>query len=193
MALIKYQFPEAFQEKYIICCCQGPYRGSKIFDKGGMMIKLFSWALDKEKEQRIEILQKVHLFKGLRRNHLMKLLVDLVEKEYEPGELIFSEGEIGKALYIILDGSVTLTKKSKGERVVLAELPSGSYFGELALIDQMPRFATASAEERTTLLIMYKSYFDDLIKGNTAISSRVLLNLVGLVSAYVRKNHDERS
>jgi len=157
------------------------------------MIKLFSWAIDKEKERRVEILQKVHLFKGLRRNHLMKLLVDLVEKEYEPGELIFSEGEIGKALYIILDGSVAIAKKCKGERVVLAELPAGSYFGELALIDQMPRFAAASAKERTTLLIMYKSYFDDLIKGNTTISSRVLLNLVGLVSAYVRKNHDERS
>jgi len=156
-----------------------------------MMLKLFSWALDKEKERRVKILQKVHLFKGLRRNLLMKLLVDLVEKEYEPGELIFSEGEIGKALYIVLEGSVTLTKKGKGDP--LAELSSGSYFGELALIDQMPRFATASAEEKTTLLIMYKSYFDDLIKGSPAISSRVLLNLVELLSAYVRKNHDERT
>jgi CRP-like cAMP-binding protein len=154
------------------------------------MIKLFSWALDKEKERRIEILQKVHLFRGLRRNLLMKLLVDLVEKEYEPGELIFSEGEIGKALYIILEGSVTLTKKSNKDLAVLAELPAGSYFGELALIDQMPRFASAAARERTTLLIMYKSYFDDLIKGSPAISSRVLLNLVQLVSAYVRKNRD---
>ncbi len=158
-----------------------------------MMIKLFSWAIDKEKERRVEILQKVHLFKGLRRNLLMKLLVDLVEKDYEPGEIIFTEGEIGKALYIILDGSVTIAKKGNTDRVVLAELESGSYFGELALIDQMPRFATASAEERTTLLIMYKSYFDDLIKGRTTISSRVLLNLVGLLSAYIRKNHDERS
>jgi CRP/FNR family cyclic AMP-dependent transcriptional regulator len=157
------------------------------------MIKLFNWAFDKEKEHRIDILQKVHLFKGLRRNLLMKLLVDLIEKEYEPGELIFSEGEIGKALYIILDGSVALTKKGKADGDVLAKLPAGSYFGELALIDQMPRFATAAAEERTTLLIMYKSYFDDLIKGSPAISSRVLLNLVELLTAYVRKNHDEKS
>ena len=92
----------------------------------------------------------------------------------------------------MLEGSVTLTKKCNGDCAVLAELQAGSYFGELALIDQMPRFATASAEERTTLLIMYKSYFDDLIKGSPAISSRVLLNLVELLSAYIRKNHDER-
>jgi len=157
------------------------------------MMKLFRWALDKKKERRVAVLQNVHLFRGLRRNLLMKLLVDLVEKEYEPGELIFSEGEIGKALYIILEGSVTLTKKGNGDPAVLAELPAGSFFGELALIDQMPRFASAAAQERTTLLIMYKSYFDDLIKGNTAISSRVLLNLVELLSAYVRKNHEERA
>lgn len=156
------------------------------------MIKLFNWAIDKEKERRVEILQKVGLFRGMRRNLLIKLLVDLVEKEYEPGELIFSEGDIGKALYIILDGSVTLTKKCNGNPTVLAELPTGSYFGELALIDQMPRFATATAREKTTMLIMYKSYFDDLIKGSPAISSRVLLNLVGLLATYVRKNHDKR-
>lgn len=158
-----------------------------------MMIKLFSWALDKEKERRVSILQKVHLFEGLRRNLLMKLLVDLVEKDYEPGELIFSEGEIGKALYIILDGSVSVTKKCGETDAVLAELQAGSYFGELALIDQMPRFASASAVGKTTLLIMYKSYFDNLIKGNPAISSRVLLNLVELLSAYVRKNNEERA
>jgi CRP/FNR family transcriptional regulator, cyclic AMP receptor protein len=158
-----------------------------------MMIKLFSWALDAEKERSIAILQKVHLFKGLRRNLLMKLLVDLVEKEYEPGEFIFSEGEIGKALYIILEGSVVITKQRSGTQVMLAELPAGSYFGELALIDKMPRFATASAQERTTLLIMYKSYFDDLMTGNTAISSRLLMNLLGLVSTYVRRNHEQQA
>lgn len=157
------------------------------------MIKLFSWALDKEKKRRVEILQKVHLFKGLRRNLLMKLLVDLVEKEYEQGELIFSEGEIGKALYIILDGSVTLTKHCNDEQAVLAELQTGSFFGELALIDHLPRYATAYAERPTTLLIMYKSYFDDLIKGSPAISSRVLLNLVGLLSEYVRKKHADKA
>ncbi len=163
-----------------------------LYHKGGAMIKLFGWALDREKERRLEILCKVHLFKGVRRSMLMKLLVDLVEKQYEPGELIFSEGEIGKALYIILEGSVSLTKKCAEDHSLLAELPAGSYFGELALIDQMPRFATANALEKTTLLIMYKSYFDDLIKGSPAISSRVLMNLVELLSAYVRKNHEKR-
>ena len=71
---------------------------------------------------------------------------------------------------------------------MLASLGPGSYFGELALIKELPRFATAVVEEKTKLLIMYKSYFDNLIKSNSAISSRVLINLVESISGYICAN-----
>ncbi|NJD55948.1 MAG: cyclic nucleotide-binding domain-containing protein [Nitrospirae bacterium] len=153
------------------------------------MKKLFLWAFDREKDHRLSILQRVNLFKGLRRNFLMKLLVDLVEKEYQQGDVIFTEGEPGKALYIILDGSVSIVKKCGSEDKVLATLSMGSFFGELAIIDQMPRFASAIALEKTNLLIMYKSYFDDLIRSSNTMSAHLLLNIVELLSAYIRKNH----
>ena len=153
------------------------------------MKKLFQWAFDRKKDDRLSILRQVGLCKGLSRSVLMKLLVDLVEKEYQQGDLIFAEGDTGKALYIILNGSVSIVKSCGNEDKVLATLSAGSFFGELALIDQVPRFASATAMERTTLLIMYKSYFDDLIKANNAMSSRLLLNIVELLTAYVRKNH----
>jgi CRP-like cAMP-binding protein len=155
------------------------------------MKRLFRWAIDKEKERKVEVLQKVNLFNGLRRNLLMKLLVDLIEKEYPSGEVIFAEGDIGKALYIILDGSVTITKRCGDDETVLAELRSGEYFGELALIDHMPRYASARTSGKTTLLIMYRSYFDDLTQRSNTISSRILLNLVGLLSAYIRQKNEE--
>jgi CRP-like cAMP-binding protein len=154
-----------------------------------MVKKLFQWPFDKEKDDRLSLLQKVSLFRGLSRNLLMKLRVDLVEKEYQQGDLIFAEGDTGKALYIILDGSVSIVKRCGNENKVLADLSAGSFFGELALIDQVPRFASATAMEKTTLLIMYKSYFDDLIKANNAMSSRLLLNIVELLTTYVSKNH----
>ena len=154
-----------------------------------MMKKLFEWAIDKGNDERLSLLQKVSLFKGLSNKLLLKLMVDLVEKEYRQGELIFAEGDTGKALYIILNGSVEIGKRCGNEDRILATLSTGSFFGELALIDQVPRFASATARETTTLLIMYKSYFDDLIRADTAISSRLLLNLVELLATYVRKNH----
>src|SRR3990172_9391160 len=64
------------------------------------------WATDPEQLRRLHLLEKVSLFAGLSKRQLGKLLVKLFEKEYEPGETIFLEGEPGKALFIVLDGRV---------------------------------------------------------------------------------------
>ncbi|MEW6109599.1 MAG: cyclic nucleotide-binding domain-containing protein [Nitrospirota bacterium] len=152
------------------------------------MRRLFKWAIDSEKSYKLDIIREVPLFNGLNNNLLRKLLTDLVEKKYNAGDIIFSEGDDGKALYIVMDGSVKIAKKIDSGENTLAVLGPGSYFGELALINQSPRFATAVAEKDSNLLIMYKSYFDDLIKGNSAISSRILLNLVRSLSNYICRN-----
>jgi CRP-like cAMP-binding protein len=151
--------------------------------------RLFTWAFDTENKNNLDIIAQVQLFKGLNNTLLRKLLIDLFEKEYGAGEIIFSEDDSGKALYIILSGSVNIVKKVESGHKVLAPLGPGSYFGELALISEAPRFASAVAEEKTNLLIMYKSYFDDLIKGNSRISSRVLLNLAESLSGYIHSGN----
>jgi CRP-like cAMP-binding protein len=122
---------------------------------------------------------------------LRKLLIDLIEKKYTAGDIIFHEGESGKAVYVVLDGSVKIIKKSNAESKTLAVLGPGSDFGELALIGQCSRFATAVAEKDSLLLIMYKAYFDDLIRGNSAISSRMLLNLAEILSNYIHRDQPE--
>lgn len=147
--------------------------------------KLFGWALDKGNNNDLAVISEVSLFKGLNKTLLRKLLIDLFEKEYAAGDIIFSEGDCGKALYIVMSGSVKIVKKSGSGDKVLAPLAPGSYFGELALISESRRFATAIAEEKTHLLIMYKSYFDNLITGNCRISSIILLNLAQSLSKYI--------
>jgi CRP-like cAMP-binding protein len=144
--------------------------------------------VDTEKQPHLDILKEVMLFKGLNKNLLRKLIIDLVPKEYNAGEIIFSEGDTGKALYIIMAGSVKISKKVDPGEKILASFGPASYFGELALINQSPRFATAIAQENTNLLIMYKSYFDDLINGNNIISTRILLNLVESLSQYISRD-----
>ena len=152
------------------------------------MKKLFSWAFDKEKEQELDILKKANLFKGLSKKLLRKLIIDLIPKDYRSGESIFSEGDSGKALYIVMKGSVKIIRHTASGEKTLAKLGSGSYFGELALISNSQRFATAVADENTKVLIMYKAYFDDLIKGHSAISSQILLNLLESLSNYISSN-----
>ena len=155
--------------------------------------RYFSWALDTTRESHLHTLSDVPLFTGMAKKLLRKLLIDLIEKKYTAGDIIFHEGESGKAVYVVLEGSVKIIKKSNSESKTLAVLGPGSHFGELALIGQCSRFATAVAEKDSLLLIMYKSYFDDLIRGNSAISSRILLNLAGILSNYIHRDQPERN
>lgn len=145
-----------------------------------------AWTIDPEQLRRLQLLEKVPLFAGLSRRQLGKLLVKLFEKEYEAGETIFPEGEPGKALFIVLDGSVSICRAGPGGEHRLATLGPGAYFGELALIDDHPRHATVRAEEPSALLILYKSHFDDLIEGHSTIAIRVMGNLLKTLAGYVR-------
>ena len=77
----------------------------------------------------------------------------------KPGEVIFSEGEVGKAAYLIEDGQVEISKMIEGRRVVLGRVEQGGVFGEMALIDNTSRMATAIATMKTELMIMSEDTF----------------------------------
>ena len=154
-----------------------------------IMKRYFTWALDTTRESHLQTLGNGPLFKGMSKKLLRKLLIDLTEKKYTAGDIIFREGEIGKAVYVVLEGSVKIVKESNPENKTLHVLGPGSHFGELALISNTSRFASAVAETDSLLLIMYKSYFDDLMRHNNAISTRVLMNLAEILSDYIHRNH----
>ena len=61
------------------------------------------------------------------------------------GDVIFGEGSVGKHMYVIVSGSVRIVKKSEGEDAVIAALGKGELFGEMALVDSLPRSASAIA------------------------------------------------
>jgi CRP-like cAMP-binding protein len=71
---------------------------------------------DREQLLRLKVLANVPLFAGLSRRQLGKLLVKFFEKEYPSGETIFSEGEPGKALFIVLTGRVSICRSLKKRR-----------------------------------------------------------------------------
>lgn len=144
------------------------------------------WATDPEQLRRLRLLASVPLFAGLNARQLGKLLVKLFEKKYPAGEMIFREGDPGKALFVVLEGKISIIRTTDGAEKPLAVLSPGAYFGELALIDDQPRFAGARADEDTVLLILYKSHFDDLIDGQKALAIHVMENLLKTLAGYVR-------
>lgn len=143
--------------------------------------------LDQQQLDRLDLLAHVPIFAGLSRKQLGKILVKLYEKAYAAGETIFQEGDQGKALFIVLEGQVSIYRAAGGGEEILANLSEGAYFGELALIDDQPRFATARAEKPSVLLVLYKSEFDHLIDGHSRIAVRVMGNLLRTLAAYIRR------
>jgi len=66
-------------------------------------------------------------------------------KKYGALQVIFEEGELGTKMYIVQKGTINISKENNGESVHLATLAQGEIFGEMALLENMPRSATATA------------------------------------------------
>ena len=144
------------------------------------------WARDAEHARRMAILARTPVFTGLPRRLLARLAVQLFEKSYGPGEIVFREGDPGKGLFVILEGEVEIVRETaQGEQRVATFGPSTA-FGEMALIDDLPRSATARASGPTHLLILYRSHFETLVEGDKAVALVVMHNLLRTLAGYVR-------
>ena len=101
-----------------------------------------------------KILLNIPVFQDLNHHDLRTIKRILHQREYRTNELIFSQGEVGRGMYIIVRGAVEII--CNPGRHVLAELQDGDFFGELALLDEAPRSATAVAKKPCTLLCFFK-------------------------------------
>ena len=84
-------------------------------------------------------------------------------RSYDAGKVIFSEGEPGEAAYIIDQGEVELSALKNGEHVVFVQLKKGEFFGEMALIDNQLRSATAIAKTPVKLIVINRKFIQEKI------------------------------
>ncbi len=80
---------------------------------------------------------------------------------FPAGEIIFKEGEQGERAYIVESGLVEVFTHKDGQKLVYGTIGKGGIFGEMALIDDMPRMATARAVQASTIIIVSRSTFQD--------------------------------
>jgi signal transduction histidine kinase len=105
------------------------------------------------------------------------------------GDRICAEGEIGDAAYLILSGRVQVSKYlALGTQHLLNELLPGQFFGELALVEEVPRMASVDALEETTLLVITKDDFQDLV----ALHPEAAIPILRSIGARLRDS-DQRS
>jgi CRP/FNR family transcriptional regulator, cyclic AMP receptor protein len=84
--------------------------------------------------------------------------------DYKAGEILFRQGDLASAMYLILDGEVVMSIATRaGQEVVLATMRRGDFFGELAMLDGSPRSATANIMRPTKLLRLQWEDFVELL------------------------------
>src|SRR5260370_37942681 len=109
----------------------------------------------------IDVLRSTELFAELADTELAKIARLLKELKISENELIFSQGDPGDGLYIVLHGRVRIaTTDSFGRERVLAFYGPGEFFGDMAVLTRAPRSATASASTDVRLLQLRKDDFD---------------------------------
>ncbi len=93
---------------------------------------------------------------------------------FSKGHVLFHEGDEGEDMYIIQSGKVAIKKRLKEGEATLAVLEKGDFFGEMALLERLPRSASAEVLEEGDLIVISGEMFGDMIKSNPEIAVRML-------------------
>ncbi|MBC8433381.1 MAG: cyclic nucleotide-binding domain-containing protein [Desulfobacterales bacterium] len=140
------------------------------------------------KETIIDSLIYSPLFDGLIENELKVVADHMDYSKIETGDILFREGDRGDSVCFVLEGVVDIIKESSpGSEVVIASLPKGRSIGEMSVIDNFPRSATAKARRETTLLTLTQKNFDEILKNNPEIGIKILKGISRLLSLNLRK------
>ena len=99
-------------------------------------------------------------------------------RDFEKGTILFHEGDTrSKEMYVIHKGKVKIYKKVGNQETVLAYLGQGEFFGEMAILNNKPRSATAEVVEGGTLLVIDPKTFETMIKNNAGVAFRMIKKL----------------
>ena len=94
-----------------------------------------------------------------------------------PGTVLFREGEPGATMYVLQSGRVRITKAVRDGEKTLALLGPGEFFGEMAILNEKPRTATAVVDEEARLLIIDARTFEQMVVSNAEIAVRLIKKL----------------
>jgi serine/threonine protein phosphatase PrpC len=138
---------------------------------------------------KLEVLKGMQMFRYLSYKELVRVSNISEMVELTPDQVIFSAGQPGDAMYVVLSGKVKLTK---GETVV-AELARGAHFGEMALVDRSVRSLGAKAAEVTRLVVIHRKDFYEIIKREPALATKMLWSFVQVLGQRLRKTTNDLS
>jgi CRP/FNR family cyclic AMP-dependent transcriptional regulator len=123
------------------------------------------------------LLSQIPLFESMEQADLALLANKLSSKSFAEGDVIFAQGDKGDTMYLIEEGAVDIVAGSGSQRVTLASLFNGQYFGELSLLDAAPRSAAAVAARQTLTLVLEREDFVEFVRRRPEASLSIMHEL----------------
>lgn len=145
-------------------------------------------APDKDK---IKFLKRIPFFEGLKKHQLQQVAQIVFQRTYQENEYLFEAGQPGAALFIVESGEISVEiNKPEGEVVQLATLGKHAFVGELALLDETPRSASARATTPSHVMAFFKADLDQLMKTEPEIAAQVYKSLATIVGQRLKATNE---
>ena len=148
------------------------------------------WKRSSPELDRIQFLKTVPFFNELSHRQLKTVSDIMFERNFEPDELIFTEGQPGAVLFLILAGKVAVEMCRENRATILAILEKGAFLGEMALLNDAPRSANARSLERTHTLALYRNDLSRLIHRDPQTACQIYRALASIVGDRLRSTNE---
>jgi len=137
----------------------------------------------------IDLLRRIPMFEDLSKRELAAVERILHRREYLPEEVIFREGEPGMGMYIIHSGRVAIV--AEPSNVQLSELKEGDFFGEVSLLDESPRSATAIARTSCKVFGFFQPDLFSLVERNPRLGVKIVIRLAKIIGVRLRNTNEQ--
>ncbi|MBI4667203.1 MAG: cyclic nucleotide-binding domain-containing protein [Nitrospinae bacterium] len=143
--------------------------------------------MDNQSEQIKALMCEVPEFDQLEPDELEMLSKSIFLRRAPAGTVLCREGTVGDSLYYIVNGKIEIRKESMdGRQAVLARFGKGASVGEMSLVEDSPRSATAMALDDAELLILTRENFEKLLQTSPQIGIKILRNIAKSLSKRLR-------
>ncbi len=146
---------------------------------------------NEEKERHRPLFRTAYLFRDLNSEELEVFLDRARLARFQPGATIIAEGEEGNDLFLIVSGSVRVTKSTpEGLQHVIGLLRSGDFFGEMALLDSLPRSASVSAHEPVQVALVSRRDLTSVFAERPQTAYKMVRTFAEVLSVRLRETNE---
>ncbi|MFO1089760.1 MAG: cyclic nucleotide-binding domain-containing protein [Hyphomicrobiales bacterium] len=141
----------------------------------------------------VELLRQVPMFAGIDPSKLKLLAFTSERMTFEPGQVLFEQGDTGDSAYLVLKGKAEILVKRKSSSIKVAEVPANGIIGEIAILCDVPRTATVRAMEKLDTLRIAKDHFLRMLAEYPDMAIQIMRVLADRLSKTTAELSDARA